>query len=670
MLDSVSIIGIEQQGVFKDTLMGRWRANDAKLPLLVVPATPIQLMHHTREIDAINADQYRYQWEILLQDPVQKQQWNTAIRSTSDTLIYAFPDNAVRQLTRIRATVSDLSGATRSDTINVVFPRVDTLGGWEVSLTYLQDSLHFVIGSERLTAKREVGIRNIGALDLEIVSVRTGHEQGEWLDYQLIWANLPIVQEDTHISRIATPIQIPSGYEIPIHFSVDVANMRGDRTIYDTLFIATNDALSPLIKIPLAVRWDDLPRMTIMTRPSTGNTAVAPIPITPYFETNRSVLFVFSEPVAAVAIPSKLQVYSRLDSSARNVPGITPMESAYPGQLDVRPYIFDGLPVLGLTDTVIFTPLYKTASDFFDTKPIPYNFVRNDIIGFHVSNAIVDSTGNPLDLRTNKIFLAPGTFDTIIEARIDTTALRVLQTWPVNGGVLNPDDPIRILFSKPLVQSIISGGDTIRTLDTQTLKGDSNQFVQMRARFAKRMLSDFRYIHLERGDSMLVIRPRYKFLSDDSVEVWLSPYLASPYGHTLDGNNDGSTKWLPDSADAYRFRFVLGPTEFYVFPNPFKASNPEHAQKGGITFKNLHQISGLKLDQDIDIRIYSVDGTLVFSTKRGGNSYLYKQGDDTPPLYEWSICNNHGYPVASGVYIYTISQGHRILKKNKLMVIR
>jgi|GEM_PF-5613980 len=669
-LDSISITGIERQGVFNDTLLGRWRASQAQIPLLVIPATPLRLEHHSREVDQVNGDQFQYQWDILLQDPVQKSQWNTALRTVGDTLIYAFPDNAVKQLARIRATVTDLSGATHSDTINVVFPRVDTVGGWEISMTYLQDSLRFVIGVGTMTAKRDVGIRNIGSLNLDILSVHTGQDQGAWLDYQLVWGNMPPVQDNTQLSRITAPISIPSGGEIPIRFSVDVSNMRGDRMIFDTLYIATSDVLSPLIKIPFAVRWDDLPQMTIMTRPSTGNTAVPPIPLAPYFETNHSLLFVFSEPVQSSGIATGLKVYSRLDSLARKVPGITPMESAFPNILDVRPYRQNGSIVAGLTDTVVFTPLYQTASDYFDLKPLPYNFVRNDVIGIWASNQIVDTTGNPLDLRGTHQYMSPGTFDTIIQAHVDTTALRVVQTWPENGGTLDPDDMIRILFSKPLVQSILSGPDTIRTLDIQTLKGDSNQFIRIRSRFSQWAPTDFRLISLESGDSMLVMRPRYKFLSDDSVEVWISPYLASPFGHTLDGNNDGFTHWPPDSADAYRFRFVLGPTAFYVFPNPYKESNAEHRERGVVTFKNLHQIKGLTLAKDIDICIYTVDGTLVFSTKRSGNSYQYKPGEDRPPLFEWNLRNNHGYPVASGVYIYTISQGSRVLKKNKLMVIR
>jgi hypothetical protein len=449
--------------------------------------------------------------------------------------------------------------------------------------------------------------------------------------------------------------------------------MTGDQVIRDTLYITTSDFLSPVIKVPFVVRWDDLPSVKLLSMPSILNSpASSLVPLTKFFPVNSSLVFVFSEPVSTANMTSSIKIYSRLDSATRGVAGITPIESAYPKVFEYRQVPRTGTQK-NLVDTLIFTPLYRTQSDHFLTMPPPRYFLRSDQLGINISNAIVDKSGNQLDLRKDHLALIPGSLDTTFLVPTDTSTLRVLETWPKDLSLYDPDASIQILFSKPLVSKMILGADTVTALDLVTLDGDSNVSVQLRSRYSSRIRIDFRYLRLERGDSMLVVRPRYKFLSGDSVEVRIAPNLASSRGHTLDGDSNGLTNWpIVDTVDYYQFRFVVGQTDFYTFPNPFKASIAEHRQKGSITFKNLHQIKGVTLEKDIDIRIYTVDGNLVFSTVRKKNSYRYDINDDNtrPPLFEWFLCNNHGLSVASGVYMYTIGQGNKILKKSKLMVIR
>jgi len=670
ILDSLSAVGFVQNGVAYDSLIGRYRRGDSPPYLSVTPGVPVRLKTHGRDVDNVNGDVFSTQWQILLQDSTNRALWYVGQSTIGDSLTYSFPANPSKQLARIAIAQTDLTGAMSMDTINVVFPRVDTVNGWSVSDNYLMDSLNFVIGSSRLTASRDFSIKNIGSLALSVVSAHTMQDDGAWLDYQLIQGSLAPIQDHTQTNQITTPIHIAPNTELPIRLSFDVSKMTGDHIIHDTLVIGTNDYLSTQMRIPFVIRWEDLPTVRVFTRPHTTSSSIAPTRLAPYFPANSDLLFVFSEPILTANLPTKLKIYSKLDSADRGVKGITPIESAFtPIPYDYRPYSESGSVILGLTDTVVFTPKYITASDHFNLLPPPGSFIRSDDLGFWISNSITDTAGNALDLRSAHA-ITNVSLDTTIDAKVDTSTLRVLQTWPANGASFNPDGDIRILFSKPLVQKAIFGTDTITALDLIHMKGDSNHTVELRSRYSQKVRSDFRYLRLENGDSTLVIRPRYKFLSDDSVEVWISSTLASPYGHTLDGNGDGKTAWPPDTGDAYRFKFTVGAADFYVFPNPWKASNAEHRDKGSITFKNLHQIKGIVMDQDVVIRIYTADGNLVYSTQRAHDNFKYNSSEGRAPLFDWNLCNNAGHQVASGVYIYTISQGSKVLKKSKLMVIR
>lgn len=670
-LDSLSAIGFYQNGTYVDSLHGRWRRSDATAYLSVIPGTPVVLKSHGTDVDIVNKDSFKLQWQILLQDSLDKRIWNVAKTSSNDTIVYQFPLNPSKQRAKVVVRLTDLSGARSFDTIAVGFPRLDTMGGWKASIQYLQDSLHFILGSGRVKASRSLSIKNVGTETLNIRSIHTSRNEGSWLDYQVLWSNLSPVTDSTQISPLKKSLEIPPSGILSIRIDVDVSKEVGDKIIKDTLYLYSSDFLNSDIMIPLHVQWDDLPTLSIFTKSSLGNPPPPQLSeITDFFPIASSLVFAFSEPIQIKQIANYLKVYSRLDSTARDIPGITQMESAFPAVYDIRPFRKNGKVIASLTDTLVFTPYYRSPSDFFNTKPPPHTFLRADRIGIWVSNQIADSAGNALDLRKRRQILTAGSLDTTFQYRSDTTTLRVLSTYPENNGLLDPDEDIRIYFSKPLARRIVFGDDTLESLDLIHLQGDSNTTVHLRSRFSSRVRTDLRYIHLEQNDSTLVLRPQFKFLSDDSVEVWISPEIGSPFGQTLDGNRDGYTSWRPVEADSFAFRFVVGSSKFYTFPNPFDASKRDHVEKGSITFKNLHQIKGVKLNKDIEIRIYTVDGTLIYSTERKGNSFHYREGEARAPQFDWNVCNNHGRPVASGVYMYTIVQSGEVLKRGKVMVIR
>jgi hypothetical protein len=91
------------------------------------------------------------------------------------------------------------------------------------------------------------------------------------------------------------------------------------------------------------------------------------------------------------------------------------------------------------------------------------------------------------------------------------------------------------------------------------------------------------------------------------------------------------------------------PDQVIVYPNPYKAW--EHGQ---ITFW------GKKLTQGTVIKIYNVAGELIKSLKEFGNDYQVT----------WQADNDSGRPVASGIYIYIITNPAGEKRVGKIGIIK
>jgi hypothetical protein len=91
---------------------------------------------------------------------------------------------------------------------------------------------------------------------------------------------------------------------------------------------------------------------------------------------------------------------------------------------------------------------------------------------------------------------------------------------------------------------------------------------------------------------------------------------------------------------------TLSITDAYAYPVPFKPSSGYTV----IHFKGL--------TTNVTLRIYNISGELVFE----------KSGIVIDP-YVWDVKNNWGEPVASGVYIYFLTDDTREKKIGKIMII-
>lgn len=86
-----------------------------------------------------------------------------------------------------------------------------------------------------------------------------------------------------------------------------------------------------------------------------------------------------------------------------------------------------------------------------------------------------------------------------------------------------------------------------------------------------------------------------------------------------------------------------------VFPNPYLVMNQLEMQGGGqfVTFNNLPA-------DKCELRVFTLNGEVVAVIEH----------DNGTPFERWNLRNQHGFPVASGMYFVYISTeyGHRVLK--------
>jgi hypothetical protein len=672
LLDSLSVIAYIQESDTTWELVDRTTNLQSDPDLTIHPETIMLLQAHARDEDRIYGDQYQVEWHRLILNPETGACCLDSLLGYGDTLAQAF---AVSPPARLRIRTSDLSAAYREDTLTLLFPHLDTIGsGLEPVQQFLQDSLNFIAGANHSRDTIAFQIGSNGNAPLRIYRMYTSANQDHWFHYQAQWSGGDglLVEHRTDSSRFTpeAPLTLPAGENIHVEMVFFTEQLSGDLILDDTLFIETNDFYFPVIKMPIHLEFNDLPTVRILWRSNSSHQISLLDGQLPF---HSSLVFHFSEPIDTSGITEEILVYSYLDSliradskalnhssKAADIPGAIP--SLYPGTFVAKN---SQSSHSAYADSLIFTPDYLSASDYFEFTPPPHSFVHSDTIRIQLFSSITDSAGNPLDLRQNK--QPNANLDSIYSVAIDTSFLQVISTNPPADSTHDPEEVVQIKFSHPLSSQYIFGNDTLISLDQENLISQ-NQSLNMYSALSGGKEIALRPFVLTDGDSTLIVQPLRKFFAKDTIRVRLSAGISDIFGHTLDGNQNEEYLYPPDSSDYYEFEFITGDGQFYVFPNPYRFFDPEHSAKGSISFKNLHRLKDIDPSDNLQIKIYTLDGLLVYSTKRN-EIELRLENEDTAPQWDWNLKNNHGKTVASGIYLFVITHNHKLLRKGKLMVI-
>jgi hypothetical protein len=632
----------------------------------------------------------------------------TSACPTGNMACYQVADSADGEtLTRAFATpeqyltvrVTDRSGAFRERRLWLEYPVLDTAGttDFAASAKALISDIDFIIGSDRQDTTVRVAIRSQGSAPLRVLSVATQRNDRKWLDVKLEWLTGTPPRPDSAKFQASTAVNaltggktitLPTGASLSFDFRFLSDSLRGDSVLTDTLLVQTNDFANPVLKIPFRMVYNDLPLVTLTVpgSPATGPAGGYNAAGLPRLLPARSNLsLAFSETVRVPNPAKVLRVYSLLDS-LKNPKGYREIHGTYDYVRTRAPKRAAGKTAEGnyglakaaapdsLADQLLFTPAYDAASDSLKVKPPPGFFIYGDKLRIRMSNGIVDRAGNGLDLRLDKRAAAPGSFDTVFQARVDTSVFSVVRTEPPGGFAgQKPEDPIRIRFNRKLALAPPRGKDSLTQLALGSPKAADSRSVRVTSAFFPGRAYDFQSLTLEDGDSTLVVRTRPRVAARDTVTVTLSGGIVDTSGVSLDGNGDRIPQWLydrRDSVDAYAFSFSTSDFDFYVFPNPFRFGDPRHRAKGTITFKNLNSLDGFTTGDHTTLRVHTMSGDLVYDSGiRNGDPAGKPQKLSTS--MEWDLKNDQGATVGTGIFIFSLSDGNRkLLRKGKVAIIR
>lgn len=668
---------------------------------LILPAGLMTVVQTAlSDSDMVYGDSLEVRWKVWRK--------GTSACPTGNFPCYKAADSADGEtLTRVFATsehfltmrVTDKSGAFRERRLWLEYPVLDTAGttDFAASVKALVSDIDFVIGADQRDTAVRVQIRSQGSAPLRVLSVATQRNDRKWLDVKLDWLSGTPPRTDSVKFAASTAVNALSGGKtitlapgatLGFEFRFSSDSLRGDSVLVDTLLVQTNDFANPILKIPFRIVYNDLPLVTLAAPGSApagpgGGFNAAGLPRFLPARTNLSLSF--SETVRVPEPEKVLRVYSFLDS-LQNPKGFRDIHGTYTyvrtraakQAAGKAPEGNFGLSKTAaadsLADQLLFIPAYDRASDSLKVKPPPGFFIYGDKLRIRISNGIVDRAGNGLDLRLDKRAAAPGSFDTVFQARVDTSEFSVVRTQPPKGFVGHkPEDPIRIRFNRRLALSPPQGMDSLTLLTLGAPKAAESRAVRVTSAFFPGRAYDFQALTLEDGDSTLVVRTRPRVASRDTVTVTLSGGIADTSGVSLDGNGNHIPEWLydrRDTVDAYAFSFSTSDYDFYVFPNPFRFGDPRHRAKGTITFKNLNSLGGFTTGDHTTLRVHTLNGDLVYDSGiRNGDPAGKPQKLSTS--MEWDLKNNQNATVGTGVLIFSLYDGSRkLLRKGKLAIVR
>jgi len=237
--------------------------------------------------------------------------------------------------------------------------------------------------------------------------------------------------------------------------------------------------------------------------------------------------------------------------------------------------------------------------------------------------------------------------------------IEVTRVSPAGGTVFGNSSPaVTISFSERLLPGII---------DTDT--SGQNVSFSMSTLFSGER-SGFGTIEFSRDSLSVTFHPTISFFSGEVINCKFSGFASDyRYSRTLNYPSNTASVFC-DQEWEYSSKMV----GFYTYPNPYKpGKDPRHCRNAGpcgIWFKNLHNLK--PVSTDLIIRIYNTNSHPVFDTRKAGQRVHIESGNSLfKPQWHWDTRNQAGELVASGIYLYSISNTEgKVLVKGKIVIVR
>ncbi len=146
---------------------------------------------------------------------------------------------------------------------------------------------------------------------------------------------------------------------------------------------------------------------------------------------------------------------------------------------------------------------------------------------------------------------------------------------------------------------------------------------------------------------------------EDSLRIFTLNETLKQWDELKDSKTDTIDNFVETNINHFSVFILIGKKSavnldrVIVYPNPYKpGSGTKYDRPEGIVFDIL--------TEDVKIRIFNIAGELVFEHKT----------QNSRGRYEWKAINNSGNKLASGIYIYIITNENGDVKKGKLAIIK
>lgn len=423
--------------------------------------------------------------------------------------------------------VNDRFGRTDSFTIHCAFPWFETDSAtypeFDSALEHLMNKFSLIDGSE-IVDTIMLPVFNNGRNDLVITEIRIGESHNNWLkviaecdDDSIILTRSKLVFTG------ACAVEQHSVWNMLVVASAE--KLTGDSIVTDTLTITTNDPRHRIMKIPVQIECNDLPRVV----------AISPFfePNVPYrtlskktayrFPPHASIEVSFSEPMDTASARSAISIHSVNDRRFTGIEEPIPLTFTW----------------MQNATKLSILPDYQKTSPSFRVKPPSGLFIPTDSIMLVISSSLHDQANtpsgpNPLDLNID--LQRDNNSDTAIGLRIDSIAFTIAQIDPQPGrSDIRRDESVTLTFSAPAY---------IGTIDTSCV---NNRSFTVTSRYNEG--KPLRFSKVTKSSSSVVFSFEQELFYRDSLECsYASRWIRDSLGYATDNNEDGIDATIFDSS--------------------------------------------------------------------------------------------------------------------------
>jgi len=384
----------------------------------------------------------------------------------------------------------------------------------------LQDSMSLIIGSGAKDSV-QIPLVNTGNDTLRFMSLSFKGAASAWIQVRVPNQAAGGLFDSLANGKIDT-VAVAPGSTKTVTVYIDASKLSGDGIMRDTIVIATNDFSHQYDTIPVALEYNDLPRIFSITldfpkdKPYWLAKKAAAAKAAQYnFPPHAKIAVKFSEPMDTASAGAALSAYSVFEKRMSNPPPPIALDRAWTA----------GDSVLTLT------PRYTAPSLYYNNfLPPPGFFIPGDSIVVKISTAITDmakTPHGPNGLDVHKTAVRTANADTAIPLRVDSITYTIDSVYPKDNDTgISAGTQLSLTFSGPPLPTTV---DTAKT---------NNRCLIVRSKYFNNAPVVFSSIVV--SGSTVTFRLAKQFFYGDTVTCYYrARWARDSMGYPVDLNKNG-----------------------------------------------------------------------------------------------------------------------------------